>query len=59
MLTKAGVLLLVLWAIGLSGGYPIGDAFHAFLLVGLMLLLLAFARARDAALRQPPPTEKR
>ena len=58
MLTKAGLLLMVAWAIGLSGIYQIGDGFHAFLLVGLLLLLLAAVRARDAALR-PPPTDKR
>ena len=59
MLTKSGLLLLVLWVVGLSGLYPIGDAFHAFLLVGLLLLLLAFARARDAALRPPSTDGKR
>jgi hypothetical protein len=58
VLTKAGLLLLVLWLIGLSGLYQIGDAFHMLLLIGLLLLLLAFARARDEALR-PPSTDKR
>lgn len=59
MLTKTGLLLLVLWAIGLSGLYQIGDAFHVILLAGLMLLLLAFARARDAATRPPLRNDKR
>jgi hypothetical protein len=31
--------------------YRVGDLFHVFLLVGLMLLLLGLLRARDAAIR--------
>ncbi len=58
MLIKAGLLLLVLWVIGLSGLYQIGDAFHMLLLVG-MLLLLSFARARDEAMRPPSKNDKR
>ena len=58
MLLTAGVLLLVAWVPGIVGLYGTGNWFHVFLLVGLMLILLAFARARDAALR-PPPTDTR
>jgi hypothetical protein len=32
--------------------YAAGDIVHALLLVGLMLLLLALVRGRDAALRR-------
>ena len=40
------------------GVYRVGDLVHVLLLAGLMLLLLAMLRARDAALRPPnPPTE--
>ncbi len=59
MLIKAGLLLLVLWVIGLSGLYQIGDAFHMLLLVGMLLLLLSFARARDEAMRPPSKNDKR
>ena len=53
MLFKIGLLLLVTWLLGLTGLYPIGDLVHVFLLVGLMLLLLAFLKARDAAAGAP------
>jgi len=51
MLLKVGLLLLAVWLLGLMGVYRIGDLFHVFLLVGLMLLLLGFLHARDAAVR--------
>jgi hypothetical protein len=49
MLFTIAFVLLAAWLVGLFGMYPGGDLFHVFLLVGLMLLLLAFLRARDAA----------
>ena len=51
MFFKVGLVLLAVWLLGLVGVYRIGDLFHVFLLVGLMLLLLAFLHARDAAVR--------
>lgn len=58
MLFKASFVLLAIWLLGLVGVYRRGDLVHVFLLVGLMLLLLAMLKARDAALRPPnPPTE--
>jgi hypothetical protein len=51
MLFKVGLVLLAVWLLGLVGVYRIGDLFHVFLLVGLMLLLLGFLHARDAAVR--------
>jgi hypothetical protein len=36
----------------ISRAYPAGDLIPVLLLVGLMLLLLAFSRARDAAARR-------
>jgi hypothetical protein len=51
MLIKVGLVLLAVWFLGLVGVYRIGDLFHICLLVGLMLLLLGFLRARDAAAR--------
>ena len=58
MLFKASLVLLAIWLLGLVGLYRVGDLVHVFLLVGLMLLLLAMLKTRDAALRPPnPPTE--
>ena len=51
MLFKVGLVLLAVWLLGLVGVYRIGDLFHVFLLVGLMLLLLGLLRARAAAVR--------
>lgn len=49
MLLKVALVLLVAWLVGVIGLYNIGDLAHGLLLVGLMLLLLGFLRARDAA----------
>jgi hypothetical protein len=51
MLVKVGLVLLAVWLLGLVGVYRIGELFHIFLLAGLMLLLLGFLHARDAAVR--------
>ena len=52
MLFTIAFVLLAAWSFGLLGMYPGGDLFHVLLLVGLMLLLLAFLKARDAAMRR-------
>jgi hypothetical protein len=52
MLFTIAFALLAAWLFGLLGMYPAGDLFHVLLLVGLLLLLLAFLRARDAANRR-------
>ena len=59
MLFKVALVLLVLWLLGLSGVYDIGDLVHGLLLVGLMLLLLAFLNARDAAVRSAAGERKK
>jgi hypothetical protein len=51
MLFKVGLVLMAVWLLGLLGVYRIGDLFHVLLLVGLMLLLSGFLRAREAAVR--------
>jgi hypothetical protein len=51
MLFKISIVLLSLWLFGVLGPYHVGDLVHVLLLVGLMLLLLAFLRARDAVAR--------
>ena len=50
MLLKIASILLFAWLIGVLGVYEIGKAVHALLLVGGMLLLLGFVKARDAAI---------
>jgi hypothetical protein len=52
MLFKVSFVLLIAWLLGVLGLYGVGDLVHVLLLVGLMLLLLAFLRARDAAVRR-------
>ncbi len=49
MLFRIALGLLLAWLLGVIGLYRVGDLVHALLLVGLMLLLLAFVTARDAA----------
>ena len=52
---KAAFALLTIWLLGMVGVYRVGDLAHIFLLVGLMLLLLAVLKARDAEVRSPGP----
>ena len=49
MLFKTAFVLLGAWLLGVFGLNRIGDLVHVLLLVGLMLLLLAVLKARDAA----------
>jgi Family of unknown function (DUF5670) len=49
MLFGIAVVLLVAWVLGVLGLYQMGDAVHVLLLAGLLLLLLAFLKAREAA----------
>lgn len=48
MLLKAALLLLVAWLLGVVGVYNVGTLVHVLLLVGLMLLLFAGAKALQA-----------
>jgi hypothetical protein len=41
--------MLIAWLLGIVGLYNVGTVVHVLLLVGLMLLLLGWLRARDAA----------
>jgi hypothetical protein len=50
MLFKVALGLLAVWALGLV--FAVGQIIHVLLLVGLMLLLLSFAKGREATLRQ-------
>jgi uncharacterized protein DUF5670 len=60
MLFKTGCILLILWVVGATGLYDVGQLVHVLLLVGMMLLLLALVRARDAAAKRGvnQPSEK-
>jgi hypothetical protein len=49
MLFKVAFVLLILWLLGAAGLYRIGGFLHVLLLLGLMLLLMAFVKAREAA----------
>jgi hypothetical protein len=44
---------LIVWVIAVAGPFEGGQMVHGLLLVGLMLLLLAFMKARDAATAIP------
>ena len=50
MLLKAALILLVLWLAGMAGLYDADSVGHVLLLTGLMLLLLAALKAREAAI---------
>ena len=50
MLFKTAFALLLVWLLGLFGVYRVRNLAHVFLFVGLMLLLLAVLKAREAAL---------
>ena len=50
MLFRAALLLLAAWVAGILGVFRVGEIVHVLLLIGLLLLLLGFMKARDAAL---------
>jgi hypothetical protein len=52
MLFKTALALLVAWLIGVLIVNREGNLIHVLLLAGLTLLLLAFLRAREAALHR-------
>ena len=52
MLWKIALVLLFIWLLGILGVYDVCEIVHLPLFAGLMLLLIAFIRARDAAFRE-------
>lgn len=52
MLFKTGLTLLLAWLIGVLTVGREGNLIHLLLLAGFMLLLLAFLRAREDAVRR-------
>ena len=60
MLFTIALTLLAAWLLGVLGVYHVGDVVHVLLLTGLLLLMLALLRARDAAARNTVgPPDKR
>ena len=49
MVLYVAVAFLTLWLLGRVGVFAMGMLVHAPLLVGLLLLLIAFLQARDVA----------
>jgi hypothetical protein len=50
---NAGIALLLVWLITLVAVQPSGNLVHLLLLVGIMFLLIAFLKAREAGVRPP------
>lgn len=46
MLVTLAILLLVLWALGLIGGYAMGGLVHLLLVVALVVVVLRFLSGR-------------
>ena len=46
MLVTLAVILLVLWALGLLGGYALGGLIHILLVVALVVVVLQFLSGR-------------
>src|SRR5688572_11586345 len=55
MLFTIALALLVVWGLGIAGVYAVGQIVHVLLLIGLMLLLLSFAKAHETATRRQGP----
>lgn len=46
MLTTLAIILIVLWALGLLGGYTAGGLLHVLLVIALVVVVLRFASGR-------------
>jgi hypothetical protein len=57
--SKAALVLLASWLLGVSGVYDVGRLVHVLLLVGLMFGLLAMLKARDAAGGRNPNSQSK
>lgn len=49
MILYIAMALLLVWGLGVLGVFPVGKIVHVPLLIGLLLLLIAFLQGRDAA----------
>jgi hypothetical protein len=52
MVVKVPLVLLAAWLVAVLGVYSVGEFVHVLFLVGLMLLMLGFSRAREAVVRR-------
>lgn len=60
MMFWGAIFLLAVWLLSVLGGYTFDGLTHIALLSGLMLLLIAFLRSREEAMRRAqPPREVR
>jgi hypothetical protein len=46
MLFTIAIILFVLWALGLIGGYAMGGLIHLFLVVALVVVVIQFLSGR-------------
>jgi hypothetical protein len=46
MLWTIGVILVVLWLLGLFGGYTLGGFIHALLVIALVVMVLQVIQSR-------------
>jgi hypothetical protein len=46
MLWTVGIILLVLWALGLVSGYTLGGVIHVLLVVALIVVAVQFIQGR-------------
>jgi hypothetical protein len=46
MLTTIAIVLMVLWALGLIGGYAAGGLLHLLLVIALIVFILQFVTGR-------------
>jgi len=49
MLSTIAIVLIVLWALGLFGGYAAGGLIHLLLVVGIIVLATRFFSRRGVA----------
>jgi len=47
MLTTIAIVLLVLWGVGLIGGYAIGGFIHVLLVIAVIMFLIRIIQGRN------------
>ena len=54
MLIALGIILLIVWIIGVAGVFTIGWFIHLFLIVGIILILIHLFRSGNKAMGGGP-----
>lgn len=49
MLQNIAIVLIVLWALGLVGGYAMGGLIHVLLVIAIVVFLVRFVSGRRVA----------